>query len=301
MLSQQEKRYNWNKKYSKYLIKKNDFDLLHPTYYEPYFLKKLKKPYVITVHDMIHELLPDSFPSNDVAALQKKEVIKQAAKIITISETTKNDLKNILGIPDHRIEVIHHGYQLKKKQNEITNQDSQKDEYILFVGARSGYKNFNRFIVAVSPLLKSRTTLRLICTGGGAFQKEEINLFKKLAISNNILQANVSDEQLDSLYSNAMAFVFPSIYEGFGLPILEAFQNRCPAILSNSNCFKEVAATAAEYFDPNDEHSILNAIIKVIDHVDFADDLIKKGEERLQHFKPEYCVQKTISLYKSLS
>lgn len=303
LFSSQEKEYKWNKKYSKHLIKRNNFDVLHPTYYEPYFLKKLKKPYVITVHDMIHELMPDYFPGNDLAAIQKKEVIRSAQKIIAISETTKTDLKSILGIPDDRIEVIYHGFTRKQKTDTIERLSAPllKKEYLLFVGARAGYKNFDRLVNAIAPLLKNRVDLKLICTGGGKFKEGEINLFKKLEISNKIIQINASEKQLDILYREAMAFIFPSIYEGFGLPILEAFQNDCPVILSNSKCFKEIASSAAEYFDPNDDNSILNVVTKVIDQNDLAQALVNNGKQRLQNFRPETCAEKTLNLYKSVS
>lgn len=299
----QEKEYKWNKKYSKHLINGNNFDVLHPTYYEPYFLKKLKKPYIITVHDMIHELMPDYFPINDRAASQKREVIQSAHKIIAISETTKTDLKSILGIPDERIDVIYHGYTNKQTMNivEGLGAPSLKKEYLLFVGTRGGYKNFNKLVNAIAPLLKNRADLKLICTGGGRFNEQEIGLFKKLEITKKIIQINASELQLNILYQEAMAFIFPSIYEGFGLPILEAFQNDCPVILSNSKCFQEIASSAAEYFDPNDENSILNVVTKVIDQHNLAQALVMAGKRRLQKFSPEACAEKTINLYKSIN
>ncbi|GGI22897.1 glycosyltransferase family 4 protein [Pedobacter mendelii] len=300
LFASQEKEYKWNKKYSKYLINKNDFDVLHPTYYEPYFLKKLKKPYVITVHDMIHELMPDSFPWNDIAAVHKREILANATKIIAISETTKNDLKKILNIEDSRIEVIYHGYQPKNQSFHPSKNNLEENKYILFVGARSGYKNFNRLVNAIAPFLKSKK-INLICTGGGNFQKEETELFKKLEIDKYVIQFSVSDQHLEALYSNALAFVFPSIYEGFGLPILEAFQSRCPVILSNSTCFKEVAADAAEYFDPMDEHSILASVVKIIENRENKDLLVEKAIKRLENFTPQACFDKTIALYKSIS
>ncbi|MFC3561742.1 glycosyltransferase family 4 protein [Pedobacter jamesrossensis] len=301
LFSSQEKEYKWNKKYSKYLIGKNNFDVLHPTYYEPYFLKKLKKPYIITVHDMIHELMPDSFSSNDITSVQKKEVIANAAKIITISETTKNDLKNIFDVEDHRIEVIYHGYQQKEQKFHSSQDSLQKDKYLLFVGARSGYKNFNRFVNAIAAFLKHKGNINLICAGGGTFQKEETKLFKKLEIEKYVTQLSASDQQLDALYANALAFIFPSIYEGFGLPILEAFQNRCPVALSSSACFKEIADDAAEYFDPMDEHSILTSVMKIIESQENTSSLVEKGIKRLENFTPQACFDKTIALYKKIS
>src|SRR5690606_34603832 len=108
-LKKKSRMERWNRRYSQYLIQRDDFDVFHPTYYDPYFLDYIKKPYVITVHDMIHELFPEYFSSQDPTALNKRRVIGRADHVIAISESTKKDLQNLLGVAESKISVVYHG------------------------------------------------------------------------------------------------------------------------------------------------------------------------------------------------
>lgn len=296
-LDDQKKNYKWNKKYSKFCISRNNFDVLHPTYYEPYFLKKLKKPYVITVHDMIHELMPECFDSKDIDAQNKKICIENANHIIAISETTKRDLINILGVDENKISVIYHGY-FENKLAEDLILPNKNGQYLLFVGERGTYKNFSNFLRAAQQLLLKNKDLKVICAGGGQFKNDENALFKALNISQQINQESVTDIELTTLYKNAMAFIFPSLYEGFGLPILEAFNAECPIILSNTDCFKEIAADAAVYFNPLDADDIAEKIESVINNQLLRKELASKGLNRLEYFSMEKCINKTLAVYK---
>src|ERR1019366_610887 len=128
----------------KYLVKQNDFEVFHPTYYHPYFLKSLKKPFVLTVHDIIYELFPEYF-ATEPYKFYKQKLLSLADHIIAISECTKNDIQKFYDIEDSKISVIHHGYQIP--MNEVPSIFySANDPYILFVGDRFGYKNFDLFI-----------------------------------------------------------------------------------------------------------------------------------------------------------
>ncbi|MBC7915475.1 MAG: glycosyltransferase, partial [Pyrinomonadaceae bacterium] len=153
-LNKQSRNYKWNKWFSRYTIRQNKFDILHPTYYHPYFLKVLKKPFVITVHDMIHELYPEFFDKNDIFTAYKRIVIPRADHIIAVSNSTKNDLQGLFNIPDEKITVIHHGFISPIIDTSASTLPIVLNEkYILFVGGRSAYKNFNRFILAIAPLM----------------------------------------------------------------------------------------------------------------------------------------------------
>ncbi len=296
LLPTQKKIYKWNKKYSKYILRKNNFDVFHPTYYEPYFLKYLKKPFVLTVHDMIHEKFPHYFGTDDVLATHKRICIEKAAHIIAISQSTKNDIQQYFNIPDERISVIHHGFQpFTVEKSEIVN---IPQKYLLFVGERGLYKNFFGFIEAVVPLLKQDATLNIVCAGGGAFEPEETAFLAKHGISAQVSQESVTDAKLLSLYRQAIAFVFPSLYEGFGLPLLEAFNYNCPVIASNTSCFEEVCGEAAVYFDPYNIDSMRNQIEKVVSDQLLCATLRLKGKERLTHFSIEKSIEQTINIYR---
>jgi glycosyltransferase involved in cell wall biosynthesis len=293
--------FKWNKIYSKYRIQKDDYDVLHPTYYQPYFLKYTKKPYVITVHDMIHEIYPEFFEPSDPSALQKRLCVENASHIIAISESTKSDLINFLGVSEDMISVIYHGYDPQLSLPPKTTQAPLAFDYLLYVGDRKGYKNWPRFVRAITPLLKKNASMKLVCTGGGPFQSAEVELLNRLHVTDQVEQLSVSDELLSLLYQNALAFIYPSLYEGFGLPILEAFQNQCPVIASNNSCFKEIGRDAITYFNPDDEESILKAINSVISNSQLASDLVIRALSLLPHYAMERCMEQTLTVYKTLS
>ncbi|WP_443936968.1 glycosyltransferase family 4 protein [Pedobacter sp. MW01-1-1] len=295
----QKKIYKWNKKFSKYKIRKNNFDVFHPTYYEPYFLKYLKKPFVITVHDMIHERFPHYYSADDVLASHKKICIENADHIIAISHATKNDILEYFDIPENKITVIHHGFQpfAARKQDVVI----VEEQYLLFVGERGLYKNFNNFIKAVTPSLIKNKNLIVFCAGGGAFSGKEMMFLIESGVQHQVIQKSVNDEILLSLYRNAIAFVFPSLYEGFGLPLLEAFYYDCPVVASNTSCFEEVCGNAALYFDPNSVESMRIQLEKIINDESLADDLRLKGKLRLNFFSIEKSVSSTINVYRKFA
>ncbi|MES2828551.1 MAG: glycosyltransferase family 1 protein [Bacteroidota bacterium] len=300
MLSTPRKVHKWNKKYSKDTIRRGDFDILHPTYYDPYFIAHCKKPYIITVHDMIHELYPDFFLSTDHTAKEKRACVENAAHIIAISQTTKNDLISILGIPEQKISVIYHGHTPLPRTGETVNAETHGD-YLLYVGARQGYKNFDHVLIAFAELKTRNSKLILICAGGGSFSDEEEKKISYHHITNNILQINASDEQLSLLYQNAILFIYPSLYEGFGLPILEAFENGCPVLAADNPCFREIGGEAVGYFDPLNKQSIFMAIDKAIHNQTLLRNLVIKGKLRLQEFTMDKCITKTLDVYRQYS
>jgi len=275
--------------------------IFHPTYYNPYFLDILKEdiPFVLTVHDMTHERFPGSFNKFDFSAKQKKMVALRADRIITISEFTKRNIIEILGIPAGKIDVIYHGNSLYPNNNSIKKTVLPKN-YVLFVGQRNTYKNFEFFIKALSLLIKHDESLYIICAGGRKFSMKEFKLFEQLGIQNNILQMKVSDDVLAQLYSNAQVFVFPSLYEGFGIPVLEAFNCGCPALLSNRSSLPEIGGNAAIYFDPEDEQSLIFSLRKIIGNSDLRNELIKKGYERAKLFSWQITANKTLETYKKI-
>lgn len=296
-VDKKSRRDKYNKWYCRHLLKQGDFDVFHPTYYDPYFLEYLNRPFVLTVHDMIHELFPHYFEVVDPhTKLYKEQTISLAGHIIAISESTKTDMQKIYNIPDNKITVIHHGFHMSATSAPSVRTHT-RDKYVLFVGDRFGYKNFDLFIDAIAPVLL-KNKMKLICTGGGSFNDNELRLFTSLQIMNSIKQVSVTDNELATLYANAEAFVFPSLYEGFGLPVLEAFYNKCPVIMSNTSSFYEVGGEAAEYFDPLNKQAMFEAIEHVIDSAARQNELKIKGTERLQLFKMETCIKKTISVYE---
>ena len=282
----------FNKAYSRYRVESNNYDLFHPTFYDDYFLDKIVKPYVVTVHDLIEFKYQDSFFKDSLNRPSMERVIKNATRIISISENTKSDLLSTFDLDPSKIDVIYHGI---NDTRQIT-KTNHFGKYILFVGDRGSYKNFTVFIEAVSGIIKNDKDLKVVCVGK-PFIAEEIALFQDLDIEKQLYALNVDETTLNDLYSHALVFVYPSLYEGFGMPILEAFSNNCPVCLSNTSCFPEIAGEAGAYFNPADAASISSTVERVIYDKELAKKLRLAGRRRLQCFSWEKTAEKTLQTY----
>lgn len=281
-----------NKLYSEIRIANNQFDIFHPTYYDPYFENFLHKPFVVTVHDFVHEKY-DQLRTEDIN--NKHQLIMRSNKIIAISNNTKKDIIDYYNIPEEKIEVIYHGIHSRKQY--LLNNPFGK--YVLYVGDRKGYKNFARFFSAISIILRKEKEINLVCTGS-SFSTEEIEIIEKEGVRGQVFQVSANETQLNSLYNHAITLVYPSLYEGFGMPILEAFANECPICLSNSSCFPEIAADAALYFDPTSTESISNCLERIIMDKTLHHKLVKLGSNRIKDFSWKKTVLKTHEIYESI-
>jgi glycosyltransferase involved in cell wall biosynthesis len=249
---------------------------------------------------MIHELFPENFHKNDVYADYKKRCILNAHHLIAISENTKKDLHRFFDIPDEKIAVIHHGIDLTPPEYGAI--AGLPERYILYVGERVGYKNFNVVVEAFKALSKIHPELYLVLAGGHNLTAQENALLTVSRIKDRTIQITASDAKLNTIYKNAQCFVFPSLYEGFGLPILEAFKNRCPVILSNSSCFPEIAGNrAALYFDPTSSVSLADQVQLILSDENKRSELIMQGLTRLSEYPIEKCVKKTLAVYRNVT
>ena len=286
-----------NNNISKSAVKNSDYDIFHPTYFSPYFLKTIKKrqkPFVLTVHDMTFERYTQDVLIYDRTIPNKKRLIAEADHIIAVSENTKRDIVEILGTDPARISVVHHGYR------PVTTIAPQLfDNYVLYVGERKGYKNFLSWLKAISPLFSDDNRLKVVCTGA-YFSQAELSTFAELGIADRIVHISANDAQMASLYHHALCFVYPSHYEGFGIPILEAFANGCPICLSNASCFPEVAGDAALYFNPQDSNSMYNATKEIIESQALRSELSRKGSLRGKEFSIDRMVEQTCNVYRKL-
>jgi len=284
--------YNINRSYSKFKIFSNSYDIFHPTYYDPYFLRGLKKPYVITVHDLIEFKFRSQYETESLIPAMTK-IISEASRIISISENTKKDLIEMLRIPEEKIDVIYHGYNAP----EVRYPQSDLGRYILYVGVRRGYKNFSKLAKAFRELSRQDRDLKLVCAGQ-PFIREELEELKRLQIVQKTFVFGASEQRLNELYSNALAFVYPTLYEGFGMPVLEAFSNNCAVCVSSTSSLPEVAGDAAEYFDPTNQDSILDAIKKVVYDEKHRQKVVEEGKKQLKKFSWEKCAAQTVETYE---
>ena len=284
-------------------LKNQNFDIFHPTYYDDYFLPYLgDKPFVLTVYDMIHEIFPEYFSLSDRVSSKKRNLVKMAHKVVAISECTKRDLIRFFGVPAEKIVVTH----LATSMNNLASTDNHlplcallPKKYILFVGARTIYKNFYFFITSMRLLMEADHTLHIFCTGG-PFNKNENAFLEMNGLADRVHQHAASDAELELLYQRALAFVFPSLYEGFGIPVLEAFSNACPVVLANTGSLPEIGGDAAVYFEPKNAQSVHDAMYEVLYKPGKRDELIARGSQRLQQFSWNKTVQQTETVYREL-
>ncbi|MFA6275471.1 MAG: glycosyltransferase family 1 protein [Pedobacter sp.] len=280
-------------------LKEKDFDLFVPTYYDPYFLPYLDdKPFVLNVYDMIHEIYPTYFTADDLALNHKKGLIEKATKIIAISESTKRDILKIYpNTPAEKIEVVHLAGGI---DDQSTLDLELPKSYILFVGNRAHYKNFNFFFKSIAPILKENPSLYLVCAGGNEFTPEELLLIKQQGVANQVMQRNFKDAELASYYLNAKCFVFPSVYEGFGIPVLEAMSCGCPIVLANHSSFPEVAGDAGIYFELEDEADLRAKVSTLVFNEDLRAEFKQKGLVQCKKFGWGKTAKECISIFNSI-
>ena len=281
---------------NKNFIKSFKPDIIHTTYYNGSF-EKYKKPLVVTVFDLIHEIFYKNYGYQN-PQFPKKKALDRADHIICISKSTANDLKKFYNVDNNKISTIYLG----TKKNLINNIKSPMDyPYILYVGTRHKYKNFENFLKALSTAPKILNNFKIVLFGGKNLTNFEYSLFKLYKIDpEKFLFYEGDNNLLNSFYQNARLLIYPSKYEGFGLPILEGFANSCPVICSDIPVFKEIADQAVEYFDPNDHLSMANTLSKVLFSDLIRKDLIKRGKKRLKFFSWMKCAEETSQVYKKM-
>lgn len=294
-LTEKSKERETNLSFSIRLIKKGEFDVFHPTFFDDYFLKYLRdKPFILTIHDMIPELFPQYFKSDDYQIEMKKKLAPLATQIIAVSENTKRDIVNLLNINENKISVIYHG--APEIKNEFSEKSPYPFPYILYVGQRWEYKNFNFLLRNFALLAEKDVNIHLLCTSE-PFNVQEKELINKYNLQDRIVHSYVNQQELFNLYHHALVFVYPSEYEGFGIPILEAFACGCPVMLNNSSCFPEIGGDAAIYFDISEKDT--NFIERYNQAILNREYLIKKGFERGREFSWTKSSEKLSLVYKN--
>ena len=277
-----------------YFVNKFSPDIIHTTYYDDDNYKG--KKIVVTVYDCIHEIFYKDYGFEKIN-YPKKKILQKADHIICISKSTKNDLIDIYNIDENKISVT---YLATYTDNHDTS-NFLKFPYILYVGSRWKYKNFSSLLKTLSINKKFLKDFKLVIFGGGKLNNSELKLMQELNLNKeDIVHLEGGEKILNACYSNARLLVYPSLYEGFGIPILEAFANNCPVVCSDSSSLPEVAGDAASYFNPNDEQSIYDSISQISYSDQLRNELIIKGKIRLKNFSWQKCAKETLNIYNKL-
>jgi glycosyltransferase involved in cell wall biosynthesis len=276
----------------------NSQTILHQTYYyQP--ITKYHGKVVLTVYDMISEIYCQYNLAGDNISLFKRRWCDRADKIIAISYSTKNDLVRLFGIAPEKIVVIHLASSLRDNNSPYSVKPFP-NPYLLFVGKREDYKNFEGLIQAFGASESLKRSFHIVCFGWEPLSNMERVRLKELGLEGRVHYVGGNDGLLCNYYKNAVAFICPSLYEGFGIPILEAMEFSCPVICSNTSSIPEVAGDAAVYFDPSDTASIQHALEATLFDQNLLDDLRKRGLEQQSKFSWDRCANETLAVYNSL-
>lgn len=288
---------------SRHQIKKWNPDIVHATYYDGGVAASKKTPYIVTVYDMIHEKFPGDFRERDRTTELKRESVARADHVLCISESTKKDLTEIFGIASEKLTVVHLGTDGVAFPSAIKERLApQRKPFLLYVGARKGYKNFLGLLEAVAGSQRLKGHFDIRAFGGKPFSKEEAGTIKSLGFGDgDVTWVPGDDGVLRDLYRSAAAFIYPSLYEGFGLPPLEAMSNGCAVVSSNTSSMPEVVGDAGIYFDPASTESMTDAIERVVYSIDLTDKLINKGYQRVQAFTWQRCAEGTRDVYRKMA
>ena len=269
---------------------------------------------VATAHDLAIYKFPELYPPKQISFLKTEifQAIKQAKKIIAVSESTKKDLGEIFGLPAEKIKVIANGLDerfFKKSSPEeidrVKKKYGLKDNYILFLGTLDARKNIIRIVEAYERLI-ARTNqfsqYQLVLAGQIGKQSDEIKkrIDESKYRSDIILPGYIEADDLDPLFESAKIFLFPSLYEGFGLPVIEAMANGVPVITSNISSLPEVAKGHALLVDPFNVADITQSLVQLLTDQDLYQDLSKNGKKRAQEFTWEKAARETLKFYQEV-
>ncbi|HCV44315.1 MAG TPA: glycosyltransferase family 1 protein [Bacteroidetes bacterium] len=274
----------------------NKYDIYHQTYFYD-VLRRWNGKRVVTVYDMIYELYPQDYEPDDPTARNKAEAVRRADFVICISEQTRRDVVDILRIPKEKTGVVYLSNSLTLT---VTMPRVIDSPYLLYVGKRGGYKNFGSVVKAFAQTPSLRDRFQLICFGGGEFTQHELETFAGLRLDNKCRQIAGSDEVLANLYQHAAAFVYPSTYEGFGIPPLEAMHYGCPVVASNASSIPEVVGGAGIYFTPSSVDDIADRLESAVSDSALRSSIIEHGYAREKLFSWDRCAHETLAIYEQL-
>lgn len=281
-----------------------NYDIVHSTYYYESFLKEIpRERHIITIHDMIPEDFPEFFPSGNPHEA-KNAYLKQSSGIICVSNYTKSRLLvHNPDIDEKQIRVIYHASKFRINKPEIelrraNRKTSAKVKTLLYVGARSGYKNFEILLPAIRFLIDGGWDVRLICVGGGKFSTEEVEKLYTFGVFRHVRQTNVTDEKLKELYLSADCHITTSFDEGFGLPLLEAMSLGCPTLITPAGSLKEISKGNSQEFTSHE--SLVEKIVNVIGDSTLSMEMSHGGYERSRDFDWATAAKETVEFYDEI-
>ena len=251
---------------------------------------------VVTVHDMVNERFPELFGDDDATVGWKRDSCERADIVLVVSDTTRRDLLERIPVDPDRVRTVHLATSMGiATPAELEDRPRGGDRVLLHVGARGSYKNFSMLVDALA--LLSDRSVRLLNVGGGPFSPEEAARARRLGVSDRVSWQAAADPALRQRYLDAAVLVSPSLYEGFGLPVLEAMGLGCPVVCADAGSLPEVAGGAALLFAPTDAAALAVALERVLDDDATRARLRVAGLERARDFSWRSTVDATLAAY----
>ncbi|MCK4635955.1 MAG: glycosyltransferase family 4 protein, partial [Candidatus Moranbacteria bacterium] len=299
-------------KFSMQVFRDNADTLWMPLHDLPMVRRKKMKT-VVTAHDLAFKIFPETFPKKDLRKLNflADYSFPHADKIIAISEATKMDLlKFYPKIKEEKIKVIHHGFDASFWQEDLNDEEIEnvlnkfnlvENKYLIYIGAIQPRKNLKFLIKIFDRIKKNYPELKLVLAGGNGwmwqdiYQTAEISKFS----TDIIFTENISFDVMRILLRSAKLFVLPSLYEGFGIPILEAMASGVPAVCANNSSLPEVSGGAVGFFETDSLEDCENKIENILNNADLQNEMIVKGLKRVKNFSWEKCAEETLGVLKS--
>ena len=297
--------------YLTYELFRRPVDVLHVQYTAPPFCRV---PVVVTIHDLAFERMPETFTRRGSFQLKLtvRRTAKKAARIATVSEYSRQDLLDIYKLPPEKVVVTYNGVEssftpqpsVPNEAEAVRKRFGVSRDFLLAVGSLQPRKNLVRLIRAYARLRSEREDFRpqLVIVGRKLWLASEIfdEVKRQRWADDVILTGYVADEDLPALYRAARAFVYPSLFEGFGLPPLEAMASGTPVVTSDVSSIPEITGDAALLIDPNDERALANALIEIVNNDRLRAELREKGIAQAKKFTWRDAAEKTLRLYRRL-
>lgn len=269
-----------------------------PAHYAP---RAIQQPSVVTIHDLSYFYYPEDFLKRDLYKLKNwtEYSIQNAERLIAVSETTKKDVMKFYDIPSERINVIHNGFEKPTTHATISlPHDLETHPYILAVGTLQPRKNIATIIQAFAIFRKHYRTHKLVIIGKTGWLYDDLfTLASKLDLLDYVIFAGyVSDDELAAYYKKAFCYVTASLYEGFGIPVLEAMSYGCPVLASNTSSLPEVGGNAAVYFNPQKPDELVKSLVTLARDKKLRALMVERGNAQIQQFSWNKCAQQTLEV-----
>lgn len=291
-----------NSIYTIILINFSEYDIYHATYYETFFLRYLgNRKLVLTIYDCTYEESGVDQKWSNRIIVNRKKLINRADVIIAISNEVKNDILKYYKIPSRKIKVVYLFSPLGKNSIRGDRKLLKSKRFVLYVGTREFNKNFGRFLEAFGKVNAEFPDISLTCLGGGAITTSEKFLIERLGLSDDVEHIPIkTDQDTINFFHGALMFVYPSLKEGFGIPILNAFVCGCPVVASDIPVFREVANTSFLSFDPLSVDNMYYSMRKVVLGDAIVQNNIISGYKCVKKYSADRMTRETAKIYKSL-